>query len=295
MNKKDPKKNRLLLVILINIIITISQIIGGFFSGSLALLSDALHNFSDVLSLVTTYIAKILFKKKSSIQKTYGYKRAEIMAALFNSSLLFGIGLLLIKEAVEKIITPTPISSPIVIWLALLSIFLNFLSVIILHKDSHKNLNIKSVYLHLLSDVITSFAVFFGGLGIYFYNIFWFDPFITILIALYLIFASWKILKESVSILMNFSPTHIEIKDIAKLVTSLPQIKNIHHIHLWQLNETDTYLEAHIELEKDINARETTKILSFLIERIKKNFNITHITLQPEYKSFDIKDLVIKE
>lgn len=288
-------QKRLILTIVINLVITTSQIVGGFISGSLALFSDALHNFSDVLALAITYIANILVQKKFSTKRTYGYKRAEIMAALFNSAILLGIGFLLIKESVFKFFKPSYVDSLVVIWLAILSIVLNLLCVLILHKQAQKNINIKSSYIHLTTDVATSFAVLFGGLGIHYFELFWLDPLITIAIAIYLIFASLGILKKSISILMNFSPVEIDLNSLEDSVLAFEQIHNIHHIHIWKLNEKETYLEAHIEMEKDVSLGYATQILLEVQKMLKKKFNICHTTLQPEFGSIDKKELIAQE
>jgi cobalt-zinc-cadmium efflux system protein len=192
--------------IVLNLFITTAQIIGGIVSGSLALLSDALHNFSDVMALLIAWWANKISSKESSEEKTFGYKRAEIVAALFNASVLVGIGVYLIVEGVAKLMRPEAIDSDIVIYLALLGIVFNFISVLLLQKDAKENLNMKAAYLHLLSDTMTSVAVLIGGLGMKYFGAFWIDPFITIVIALYLIQTSFSLIKETTSILMQFSP-----------------------------------------------------------------------------------------
>ncbi len=166
---------KLFITVVLNIIITLSQIIGGLASGSLALLSDALHNFSDVLALLIAYIANRLSAYPDTKEKTFGYKRAEILAALFNSSILIGVALFLIIEAFNKLRAPANINSIWVIGLGLLSIALNTLSVLFVKSDSHDSLNIKAVYLHLLSDVVTSVAVVAGGILMYYFGLFWVD------------------------------------------------------------------------------------------------------------------------
>jgi cobalt-zinc-cadmium efflux system protein len=282
----------LFLTVVLNIIITISQIVGGILSGSLALLSDAMHNFSDVLSLLIAYIANRLAARPNTEEKTFGYKRAEILAALFNASLLIGIGIFLIVEAFHKFYHPEVVNSIWVIALGLLSIFLNTLSVLLVKDDAHDNLNIKAAYLHLLTDVMTSVAVVFGGLLIYYFNIFWVDPLISLLIALYLIWASIGLVKESFSILMQFTPHNISIQKVAQTIKDIEEIEDVHHIHIWKLNDKSIHLEAHLDYKNNLLLKQTEEILDNLEKLLYSQFKITHTTFQCEYKRNDNKNLI---
>ena len=160
----EVKGKNLLFSIVLNIVITVAQIIGGIISGSLALLSDALHNFSDVLALAFSWYANKLSKKEASLNHTFGYKRAELIAAFINAITLIVVALFLIYEAAHRLFHPEPIQSAVVIWLALLGIFANGGSVILLKKEADHNLNMKSAYLHLLTDMMASIAVLIGGI-----------------------------------------------------------------------------------------------------------------------------------
>lgn len=290
----NVKGKNLFITILLNIIITLAQIIGGIFSGSLALLSDALHNFSDVIALVVAWWANKLSSKENSIDKTFGFKRAEILATLFNASVLAGIGVYLIFESIDRFLHPEVISSTIVIYLALLGIAFNALSVFLIKDDAHDNMNIKAAYLHLLTDVMTSFAVLIGGISMLFFEIFWIDSVVTIFIAFYLIKSSISLIKDSTSILMQFTPKNINIKEIEKLVLESEYIKNIHHIHLWQLSDKEIFLEAHIDLKEDLMISKTSEIIKNINHSLKHNLHISHCTLQIEYEKNDNKDLIYK-
>ena len=162
--KNDTKGRNLVVSIFLNIIITASQVVGGFWSGSLALLSDALHNFSDVLSLIISYIAVKLSRNKASYGKTFGYKRAEIIAAFINASSLVIVAIFLIIEAYKRFISPVEVAADLVIWFSLLGIVANGFSVLLLKKDANDNMNMKSAYIHLFSDMLASVAVLIGGL-----------------------------------------------------------------------------------------------------------------------------------
>jgi len=244
---------RLLLSIVLNIVITVAQLIGGFISGSLALISDAIHNFSDVISLIISYGANVLtHKKKQTKEYTFGYKRAEIIAAFINATSLIIIALFLAFEAIKRFSNQQEIKSDLVIWLAILGIAVNGFSVLLIKGDVKQNLNMKTAYLHLLTDMLTSVAVLIGGLLMKYYHIYLIDAILTLIISIYLIYMSFDVLLASLKILMLFTPAHIKIDLIAKEVLKVNEIKNIHHIHVWQLNDHDCHIEAHLEFKEDI-------------------------------------------
>jgi len=282
----------LFITIVLNVIITLSQIAGGIFSGSLALLSDAMHNFSDVLALVIAYVANRLAAQPNSESKTFGYKRAEILAALFNASVLIGIAIFLIIEAFHKFYHPEAVNSVWVIGLGTLSIVLNAASVLLIKDDSHENMNIKAAYLHLLTDVMTSVAVVGGGILMYYFGIYWVDPLISMLIALYLIWASFGLVKESSAILMQFTPEGINIEEIVASIEQESAIKDVHHIHIWQLDDNHVHLEAHLDFNEDIRLSESNRVMEELEKRLHDEFDIEHTTFQCEYERDDSKELI---
>lgn len=280
------------ITIVLNILITIAQIIGGVISGSMALLTDALHNFSDVVSLVLSWFTNRLAKKKSTVKQTYGYKRAEILAAFINSATLIIIAIYLIIEAIKRWMHPQEVMSDLVIWFAAGSILINFLSVLLLSKDAKENINMKSAYLHLLTDVMTSIAILIGGLLMKYYEIYSIDSLLSIIIAIYLIFSSYKILWSSIKILMQFTPEEANLKEISSKISQLDAVKNIHHVHIWQLSDNDYHFEAHVEFNKDISITDFQRQL-VLIENILHKYDIHHSNIQPEFEHCQHDDLVV--
>jgi len=276
----------LFITIVLNIIITLSQIVGGIYSGSLALLSDAMHNFSDVLALFIAYFANRLAARPNNESKTFGYKRAEILAALFNASVLIGIAIFLIIEAFHKFYHPQPVNSIWVIGLGTLSIILNAASVLLIKDDSHDNMNIKAAYLHLLTDVMTSVAVVGGGVLMYYFGIFWVDPLISTLIAIYLIWASFGLVKESSAILMQFTPSGVNVEDVVASIEEEAEIKNVHHIHIWKLDDNHIHLEAHLDFNEDVPLSVSNAV------KLHDTFDIEHTTFQCEYARDDNKEVI---
>jgi cobalt-zinc-cadmium efflux system protein len=291
----DLKGRNLIISIFLNIVITVAQVIGGLLSGSLSLLSDALHNFSDVISLIISYIANRLSKRKASLQKTFGYKRAEILAAFINAATLIIVAILLIIEAVKRFQNPQEIESNVVIWLSLVAILGNGFSVLLLKKDSETNMNMKSAYLHLLTDMMASVAVFIGGLLMKYFQLFWVDSVLTFAIALYLIYMGYDLLKDSFKVLMLFTPDQILVEDIVKDIQQIGAIKNVHHVHIWQLNEDEIHLEAHIDFEENITLSQFDVILHNVEEMVFYNFGINHVNIQPEYGKCDTKDVIVQD
>jgi cobalt-zinc-cadmium efflux system protein len=288
----DLGGKNLFIAILLNIIITLAQIAGGIISGSLALLSDALHNFSDVLSLVISYVANRMAKKEGNLKHTFGYKRAEIIATLFNASALVGIGFYIIFEAVTRLIHPESIDSQWVVWLGLLGVIVNGGSIFLLHDDSKESMNIKAAYLHLLGDVLTSVAVVIGGLLMQFWHIYWVDPVISILIAVYLMWASFGLVKESTAILMQFAPQKVDIKEVVGTITGHPEIDNVHHLHLWNLDDHRIHLEAHLDFIDNVTLQESNILIERLEKEMHEQYGIDHTTFQCEYHRNDKKTLI---
>ena len=292
---KDLKGRNLLISILLNILITAAQVVGGIISGSLALLSDALHNFSDVLSLLISYGATLLSRKEASTNKTFGYKRAEIIAAFVNSATLIIVAVILIIEAVKRIGSPEEIGSNLVIGLSFLGILANGFSVLLLKGDAGRNMNMKSAYLHLLTDMMASVAVLIGGLLMKFFQWYWVDPALTVLIALYLIYMGYDLLKSSTRVLMLFTPDTIEIREIVSTINKMEGIKNVHHVHIWQLNEEELHLEAHIDFERDIRLSDFDVILEDIEKVVHGKYGINHVNIQPEFGKCDSKRVIVQD
>lgn len=294
-NSHIKRDRNLLISIFLNIGITTAQIIGGLISGSLSLLSDALHNFSDVISLIISYVASKLSRKKASFDRTFGFKRAEVLAAFVNAFSLIIVAFFLIIEAIDRFKNPEEIASDLVIYFSIIAIVGNGLSVLLLKKDAHHNLNMTSAYIHLFTDMMASIVVLIGGILMQYYNIYWIDNLLTLCIAIYLIWMGYDLLYKATRILMLFTPKTINIKDIVDMVSNIKHVGKLHHVHVWYLNEEELHLEGHLELSNDISISEFDTILLEIETTLKDNFNINHVTLQPEYNKIDSKDIIVQD
>lgn len=281
----------LFLPIALNVGITIAQIIGGLLSGSMALLSDAAHNFSDVLVLLFSYIAARLSGRKRTLRQTFGYKRAGIFAAFINAATLMIIATILVREAIDRLMNPMPIQGNIVIYLAALGILFNGISALLVKNGAETDINMRSAYLHLFTDMLTSMGVFIGGFAITYLGWYWIDGVLTIAISIYLIYSSWGIFYASLRIFMQFTPAQINIEEIAFEMADIKGVKNIHHVHVWNLDDHEMMFEAHLDLEEDYPISRFEVILEKVGTTLHR-YDIHHYNIQPEWERDDEKALI---
>ncbi len=274
-------KGRLIATMALNFVITIAEVIGGILSGSLALISDALHNFSDGISVILSYIAVKLKGKKNSGKHTFGLKRAEILAAAFNSSTLILISLYLFYEAFKRFGRPVEIKAELMIIFSVISLLANIGATLLLYRDSKLSMNIKATYLHLLSDAVSSVAVIIGGVAILYFDQYWIDPLLTILIGVYIVWESFKILSEATHILMEGTPPDIDVDEIEKQVLTIEGVEDIHHIHVWSVGENEVLLEAHVNVN-DMMISKSVALRESVEKLLHDKFGIQHTTLQLE-------------
>jgi len=289
------KSSRLIISILLNALITVVEIIGGMVSGSLALISDALHNFTDVFALIISLIAVELQKHAHTETRTFGYKRAEVLAALLNAAILMAVSFFLFKEAFVRFVHPVKVNTVVMIIVALIGLIANAVSVLLLRKDAHGNMNIRTAYLHLFTDALSSVAVVLGGVFIWLFGIKWIDPLLTVLIGVYVLREGYVIVIQAVHILMQHVPKGISIKNIKSDIEQIEGIQNIHHAHLWSVTEDEIYLEAHINVAEDIRLSESCMLKEKIEQLLRAKYSITHVTLQFEYNSCKNVPLIQEE
>lgn len=284
-------EKNLFITMALNFLITIVEVVGGIASGSLSLLSDAMHNFTDGIAIITTYIAIRLSRKPRTLKYTFGLKRAEILAAIINASTLIITSFFLIREAIDRFSNPTPITGSLMLIVAVVGLIANVVGTMLLKRSSEENINIRAAYIHLLSDAVSSFGVIIGAVFIMVFNIAWIDPVLTILISLYILKETYEIVKESVDVIMMSTPTDIDMNELQRAVESIPGVKNMHHIHLWKMNDSDIHFEAHVDVN-DFLVSNTTEIRREIEKRLHDKHGITHTTLQFECDTCSKKDLV---
>ena len=284
--------NRLLISILLNGSITLLEIAGGILSNSLALISDAIHNLSDTLALILAWVANKIGGKEPDVKRTFGYKRLEILSAFINASVLTAISLYLIYAAFFRFLNPEPVKSGLMLIIAVVGLFVNLFSMVFLHRDSKESLNVKAAYVHLLGDSLSSVIVIGGAIFIYYTHIFWIDPLLTLVISIVIIVQAYKILHESIDILMQSTPRNLNLKEIKILLENHPLIRNIHHVHCWQLEDHEILFEAHIETSENLLLSDSGKLVAEIEEVLREKFLITHTTLQVEFDVCDDKAMI---
>ncbi|MBN2212723.1 MAG: cation transporter [Bacteroidales bacterium] len=289
---KDISGKNLLISSVLNLSITIVEIIGGLVSNSLALLSDALHNLGDTFAVFIAWMAHLISKKDYTDKKTFGYKRIEILAALFNAIVLIVITFFLFTEAFKRLSNPEPVMGQVMFVVAVAGLLANIISVFLLRRDSRHNINVKAAYLHLLGDTISSVAVIIGAVFIYFFGWYWLDPVITVIVGLYILKETWTVLKQALGILMQGTPRELELTEVKQALEILPEIDNIHHVHAWNLNDNEIHFECHIDLKEDIRISQTEKIKEKIHEILLNKFGISHVTIQYEFNCCDNKEMI---
>lgn len=278
-SNKITSKNFLLVTIL-NLTITLVEVLGGLISGSLALFSDAFHNLGDSFSIVLGYVAQLISRRPESRQQTFGYRRAEILSALTNGIFLIAIAIFLIIEAIQRFVHPEPVNGIVMLTVAVIGLFANFASAWLLHRGSKESLNIKATYLHVLSDALSSVAVIVGAIIMIFFKLEWLDPLLTIAVSIYISSEAWPIVKETISILMQSAPD-LDFAEINKDIVSIPGVTDVHHVHAWQIDEHRIIFSAHINC-RDMMLSDVDQIYDKISDLLKHKYHICHVTLQAE-------------
>lgn len=272
---------RLLITMVLNLLIPLAQIIGGFLANSMALISDAIHNFSDFTAVLISYIAFRIGRKGASLSHTFGYKRAEIMAAMINTAILAGASGVILYHAVRRFAHPQAVDSGIVIILAGIGVLGNGLLAWLLHGDAAHNLNVRGAFLHMLGDLLTSMVVLVNGLLLLFYPWYWLDPLLSILIVLFILKNGWSLLKESITILMNAVPAHIDLQEVYRLLMDFPEVLGVHYLHVWQMSSESTALSCHVVVADQLISR-TEQLTVCIASELRQRFHIDHPVLQFE-------------
>ena len=272
----------LLVAVGINVLLTLAQAIGGIVSGSLSLVADALHNLSDAASLGIALFARTISRKPSDEFKTFGYQRAEVIAALINLTLLITVSLYLIYEAIWRIVEPQAIAGWIIVLVAGIALIVDIVTALITYKMSRNNINMQAAFLHNLSDSLASIGVILAGTLILLYDWYWIDTLVTFLIAGFVLWQGLALLPKTIHLLMEGTPEDLSLEDIKLLAKEIKGVKNVHHIHIWHLDERRIALEAHVVTT--VNELKKLKVVKNNFKQLLKDkFNITHSTLEFEH------------
>ena len=277
--------------ILINIGITLAEAIGGTLSGSLALLSDAGHNLSDVISLGLSFLGEKLSEKKATRRHTFGLKRTEIFTALINSLSLVGIAFFIVMEALKRISAPQQLSLGLMLVVATIGLLGNLFSMVILGKKE-SNLNVKAAYLHLFYDAISSVAVIVSGLLIFLTGWFIVDLVVSLLIAGMVLWSGLGVIKRTIHIFMQGVPEGLEFDKILEDILRVPGISSVHGLHIWSIDSSDVFLSCHVCTEESDGKLDTDKMIQNINEVLERNHHIHHTVIQAETQNLCKMDVL---
>ena len=275
--------SRLLWAFVINQVLTVAQVVAGILSGSTALLSDAAHNFNDANALLIAYIARRFSRKQANERFTFGYRRAELIGAIINLTLLAVIGLYLMYQGVARFFEPVEIIGWLMAAAAGLAIVVDTGTALLLWAMSKGSLNVRAAFVHNMVDALGSVAVLIAAGFIIFLDWNWVDPALTLLIAAYVLWQVVKMLPDAIRILMQGTPPGLNLQDVAERIESVAGIARAHHLHVWELDEQHLALEVHLELEMD-QFSAWHEVKSEVKKLLRDDFQISHATLEPDFQ-----------
>jgi cobalt-zinc-cadmium efflux system protein len=278
---RDTSGPRLLMTLGLNLLIPVVQVIGGIQAHSMALISDAAHNFSDFTAVLIAYVANRIGRRGASVHNTFGYRRVEILAAAINVVLLIGVATFVVYEAMHRLHHPEAVAGRLVVLVAGIGVLGNGLSAWLLHRDAGHNLNVRGAFLHMLGDLLTSVVVAVSGIILIFKPWYWLDPVLSVLIALFILKNCWTIIKEAACILMNATPNGLDIFKVKSFLEQIPGISGVHYLHAWNVCSSSVAFSCHLVVPDQRLSR-----IDMLSEKVRAqlldHFGIDHPILQFE-------------
>ncbi|MEJ8804123.1 MULTISPECIES: cation diffusion facilitator family transporter [Pontibacter] len=282
----SQNKGRLKLVLTFTLLYMIAEVVGGLLTGSLALLADAGHMLTDVGGLAFALIAIMLAERPASPERTYGYYRAEILAALANAVILIGISLYILYEAYQRFLDPPEVESKAMLLVATIGLVVNLAGMYILRKGSQESLNMKGAYFEVLSDMLTSVGVIIAGVIMWTTGWYYADPILSAGIGLFILPRTWVLLKEAVGVLLEGTPSDVNIEELRKSIAALEGVEEVHDLHVWSLTSGVNAMSAHVVVATD-NSALNNEMLKRISQDVTSRFKISHTTVQLESRGYE--------
>lgn len=279
---------RLIWAVAVNVGLTLAQVIGGVLSGSLSLIADALHNLNDAASLGIALFAQRIARKPANKHMTFGYSRAEVIAALINLVTLIIVGLYLVYEAVFRYFEPQPIEGWIIVIVASVALAVDIVTALLTYAMSKESLNVKAAFLHNVSDALASVGVIVAGTLIILYDLYIVDLIVTLVIAGYVLYQGFSTIGRTIRILMGATPEDCDFDAVVAAIKGVDGVQGVHHVHVWELNEHDRALEAHV-VTSAADLKHIESITAAIKDRLSEEFRISHSTLEFEIKGVAVK------
>ncbi len=262
----------------------IAEVVGGLWTGSLALLADAGHMLSDVVALSLSVLAIRLARRPATAQQTYGHHRTEILAALAHGLLLVGVAVYIVTEAAERIQSPQPILGGPMLVIASGGLAVNLVGLWVLSEGRHHSLNVRGAWLHVLSDALGSIGAITAGALVWRFGWYWADPVASALIALLVVYSAWALLREAAAVLMEWAPGHVDVQQVEGCIAALPGVLAVHDLHVWTISNGMVALSGHVVAQ---NPTGHGKLLQEISDLLHRRFEISHATIQIELEDFD--------
>lgn len=272
-------QRRLLVVIAVGLLVLVTEVVGGLLANSLVLLSDAAHMSTDIAAVLLAYGAAVLATRPATTSKTYGYARAEIVAAFLNAVALWFVSAYFIWEAWQRLRAPPEVDAPIVILVGGVSLVANVALAVILHRGSGHNLNVRSAYVHILSDALGSAAAVAAGVGIYYWDARWLDPATTLLIAVLILLWTWRLTRETLHILLEGTPHAVDAAAVRGTIERVPGVVAVHDLHVWSITTGMENVSAHVVVE---DTGRGTEVVRAIKDRLKADHRLAHATIEVE-------------
>ena len=278
---------RLIAAIALNLLLTLVEAIAGLLAGSLALLADALHNFNDCGSLVIALVARRVARRPSDVRRTFGYRRAEVVGALINLTILVVVGLYLVGEGIHRLFAPAGVDGWIVVIVAGIALAVDLGTAMLLFAMSRGNLNVRAAYLHNLADAIASVGVILAGVAVLVWDAHWVDPLVTLAIAAYILWQSLSMMARAIHILMEGAPADVHNETLVGELEAIAGVIEVHHVHIWELDEHHRALEAHIVVDDD-HLQRWAEIKQQIKRHLAERFHVQHSTLEFERRGEEV-------
>jgi cobalt-zinc-cadmium efflux system protein len=272
----------------------VAEVVGGYLANSLSLLADAGHMLSDVAALALSLFAVWIAQKPATPRRTFGYFRTEILAALANAATLIAISIYIFYEAFLRLRSPEPVEGMIVVWVALGGLLVNGIGVATLHGGREHSLNIRGAWLHLVTDAAGNVAVIAGGIMVWAWGMTWADPAMSVLLGLLVIWSSWGLLKDSLGVLLEGTPAHIEVESVRAAVLEVDGVEDVHDLHVWSITSGMVALSCHVVVGGRDERRLSGEILADVHQLLRQRFGLDHLTVQIEPRGFQEQDCVAK-
>ncbi len=284
----DASRSRLTLVLVLSATYMVAEVVGGYLTNSLALMADAGHMLSDVASLVLALFAMRVALRPPTVRRTFGYQRAEILAALANGTALVAAAVWIVVEAVQRLRTPHVVDGLPMLGIAAGGLAVNLAAMALLHSDRHASLNMRGAWLHVATDALGSVGAMLAGVAVWRFHATWADPVVSMVIAALIAFSSWRLLRETVDVLMESAPAHINVAAVRQALADTPGVTAVHDLHVWTISSGMVALAGHVQVASTMSPEAKDALLLTVCSTLHERYGIAHSTIQVEPEGFDL-------